>query len=65
MFEQPRVIMTIDPKGNFTLEVVGAKGTVCKDLTAALEKAMGVPLSQSNKPEYYVKPITEKVTNKF
>ena len=38
---KPQVIITIDSEGETVIAVNGAKGKVCKEMTAAFEKALG------------------------
>lgn len=59
-----KVKAVIDLKGNYTLEVIGAKGSSCKSITEALEKSLGRTTSEELKPEYYVKPAVSSLKNK-
>ncbi len=44
----------IDRAGNVSVEVRGASGKQCEELTAVLEQALGgVVVERSYKPEYY------------
>jgi hypothetical protein len=47
------IIFTIDPDGNITITVEGAKGKDCTALTAELEEALGVVLDREFTTEYY------------
>lgn len=53
-----QIIVDIDPSGNASIEVKGAKGKACKDLTAGLEKALGKVTEVQEKPE-----INQRVTH--
>lgn len=45
--------ITIGPNGEIQIEVKGAKGKSCVELTAFLEQALGEVKSRDLKPEYY------------
>ena len=48
------VVVTINPDGTTNIEVNGAVGAECSDVTKALTKALGgETLSDTKKPEYY------------
>ena len=51
-----RVIIRIDPKGNPTIKVEGMPGPGCKDLTKAVEKALGTVTSDKTTNEYSLPP---------
>ena len=51
---KPEITVTIDETGNVTFDVAGATGSGCKQLTEALEKAMGGGVvSVEKKPEFH------------
>ena len=43
----------IAPDGQVSINVLGAQGTACLDLTEFLEKAVGEVTDRSHKSEYY------------
>jgi hypothetical protein len=47
------VTLTIDTDGNTVLEVNGAQGTQCQDLTANVERLLGTVQSVNHKPEFH------------
>jgi len=47
-----KIIMTFDENDDVVLEVVGAKGKTCKDMTRAIEEALGTVKETSLKPEF-------------
>lgn len=47
-----KIIMSFDDEDNVILEVVGAKGKACKDMTREIEKALGSVKESVNKPEF-------------
>lgn len=47
----------IDPTGEILIEVMGAQGPVCTDLTAFLEEALGTVQDRRFKSEYYTGQI--------
>ncbi len=49
---KPEIVIDIDENGNIIFEVNNAKGKGCKELTEALEKALGEINSMNKKPEY-------------
>lgn len=49
-----KVKALIRKDGTVSLEVDGASGIACKDLTAALERALGTTMEVQEKPEMYV-----------
>lgn len=48
-----KVIITIAPDGNFTIEAQGYSGTSCEEATQALERALGKTEKRDYKPEYH------------
>jgi len=53
------IIVEVDELGQVTIEAVGFKGNACEKATAALEKALGVPVSRKKKPEYHQEDKTQ------
>lgn len=51
-----RVIITIDKNGNATAKVEGHPGPGCKNLTRAVEKALGDVTSDKHTSEYSEAP---------
>ena len=45
--------ITISPKGAVTITVNGVKGASCKDVTAALEKKLGLVTDDQLTSEFY------------
>jgi len=60
-----KVIILIDPEGNPTVSVEGAKGKVCTAMTAPYEDALGTTTKSTKKPEYHqqAETISERATN--
>lgn len=48
-----KVLVTIDPKGKPTIEVVGGEGVGCLTATRQLVDSLGVEETQDLKPEYF------------
>lgn len=59
MQKQPEVVIDIDPTGKVKIEVNGAAGTSCENLTRGIEQALGSVESHELKPEYY-KPVQQQ-----
>ena len=58
------VTVTIEPDGKSRIEVDGAVGGSCEDITTALTEALGgKTISEVKKPEYYDLP-DERVPDK-
>jgi Protein of unknown function (DUF2997) len=49
----PTILVTIEPTGETTVSVQGAAGPSCRDLTRALEAALGTTTRDTPTPEYY------------
>lgn len=49
----PELEIVITPQGKIEIEVKGVQGPGCKDLTRALEDALGEVDERELKPEYY------------
>lgn len=47
------ITVTIDQEGNPTIAVSGVKGRSCKDVTAAVEKALGKSISDTPTEEMH------------
>jgi hypothetical protein len=47
------IVVNIDPKGEVVVEVEGAKGGSCTNLTSALEAALGASGGKEFKREFY------------
>lgn len=56
-----RISVLIPLKGDVTISVDGVQGSSCKDLTAALEAALGGSSTEELKSEYYEKPIEQTI----
>ena len=48
-----QINVTIDEKGNPTVEVEGYTGKGCKDITKNIEAALGAVTETTEKPEFY------------
>jgi hypothetical protein len=59
-----RITIKIDPKGQAEVAVKGVKGASCKDVTAAIEKALGQTTSDKLTSEYYETPLNVQNTRK-
>lgn len=49
----PELEIVITPQGKIEIEVKGVQGPGCKELTRALEDALGEVDARELKPEYY------------
>ena len=49
----PQISIEIPLDGNPKIEVLGASGPGCKQLTEALERALGKVVSEQQKPEFF------------
>ena len=47
------ITVEINPDGEVAIETAGFKGEACQRATEAMEKALGVPVKSTKKPEYY------------
>lgn len=54
---EPEVIAKVGPKGEVIVEVEGAKGKSCVDLTKDLEEALGSVESRKKKTDYWKQNI--------
>lgn len=48
-----KIILTIAPGGELTIETTGFKGKACEAATKAMEEALGVKTKSVKKPEYF------------
>lgn len=55
------ILAKISPRGEVTLEVNGISGTGCKDVTAALEAALGRTVETADTPEMYESPKEQHI----
>lgn len=55
----PQIIITVKPDGETVIEVKGAKGPRCKELTKSLEQALGKVTESTPTAEWYEKVTTE------
>ena len=62
MNEKPEIIIEIDEDGNITFEVNNVKGQGCKELTKALEDALG-EVTDRNYKEEFEQIVTHKNIN--
>ena len=53
--------ITIMPDGEVQIEAVGYSGAECEQVTAELEKALGVAGKRTAKPERYQQDAQQKV----
>lgn len=60
--EEYRIIVTISPKGVVTIQPMGVPGTACKDVTAAIEKALGTVVSDVATSDADRKPVENHLT---
>ena len=58
---RPKLTFRIPLHGNPSLTVEGVKGESCKDVTAALEAALGTVVSDTPTNEFYERPLEEQV----
>ena len=59
MAQREEFEITIGPNGQIRVEVKGATGKSCLELTEFLEQALGDEVERKLKPEYYTKPAVE------
>ena len=53
----PELEIVIDEQGNVQIDVKGAKGKQCLDLTKDIEQMLGVVLERKKKPEWNVQTL--------
>lgn len=49
--KETRIVITTDNEGNIKIDVQGVVGKRCLDLTAELEKELGIVVKRTEKPE--------------
>ncbi|MGL5512527.1 MAG: DUF2997 domain-containing protein [Sporomusa sp.] len=54
--EKEELEITIQPDGQVSIKVAGAKGGKCLDMTKPLEEALGQVKVREMTPEYYQQP---------
>lgn len=59
------ITVTISKTGQVTIDVVGAVGSSCTELTKALEHALGEVVHQDLKPEFYAACPTQDTTIQY
>lgn len=64
MAVKSEIDITIGEDGVVTLNVKGAKGKSCLDLTRFLEEELGVVTQRTHTSEYYQEEVSEKRTIK-
>ena len=52
----------IYPDGRVQEKVTGVVGSSCQEVTAAIEKQLGVVLSQEQTSEYFAQPVSQTAT---
>jgi hypothetical protein len=52
------IVIRVGKDGKINLAVAGIKGGACKNVTAALEKALGIAEKTETTDEYYQQPQT-------
>ncbi len=64
--DESEIIVTIPEEGSITIQVVNVKGEGCKDLTAPLERKLGVKISDTPTKEMYEEArIGERTNNRY
>lgn len=58
-----KVTITIAPDGSPTIHVEGIKGPSCKDITRAVEKALGTVKSDKNTAEFMAAKEGQRVVH--
>lgn len=61
--DSPELEIVITPQGKIEIEVKGVQGPGCKDLTRALENALGEVDARELKPEYYASTTSSTNAN--
>jgi hypothetical protein len=56
------ITITVSPDGTPKIEVNGVKGQSCKDVTKAVEKALGTVSTDKDTPEMYERPQQNHVS---
>jgi len=52
------IVIRVGKDGKINLDVLGVKGGACKDITKALERALGIVEKTETTSEYYEQPQT-------
>lgn len=55
-----QIEITFDGEGQPTIHVTGVPGPGCRDLTAALEKALGTVVESTNTREHLQRPTAQQ-----
>lgn len=61
MSQKQELEISISDKGEVTINVIGAKGKKCMDMTKELEDSLGVVTSFERKNEYYENDIENSI----
>jgi hypothetical protein len=61
MSNKQELDIQISTDGKVTINVIGAKGKSCLDLTRDLEESLGAVLDRETKPSFYEREETEAV----
>lgn len=64
MAEKQELEISIAEDGSVVINVIGAKGKKCLDLTKELEESLGLVSSRETKPSFYEEEINSSVTVK-
>ena len=57
----PEIEFTIDATtGELTVQVKGVAGPACEDVAKLAREFVGVPASEQNTPEYFVRPRIQR-----
>lgn len=62
MAKKDELEISINAEGDVSINVIGAKGKKCLDLTKDLEEIIGTVTSRETKPQFY-ENVTENITN--
>lgn len=57
-----KIIIEVPLEGNVKISVDGIKGSACKDLTAAIERALGKVTSDTATKEMHERPVNQTIT---
>ena len=59
----PESEFTIDAvTGDLTVQVKGVAGPACEDVAKVARELLGVPTSEQNTPEFFVRPRVQRQT---
>lgn len=64
MSDTDKMTISISPTGDVQVKVDGVKGASCKDVSKAIEKALGQVTSDKLTSEYYETPVNAQHTRK-